>query len=622
MSNFGDLIQEYYVRKFRANSAQRKAEIDGLKNAADAKKFIAKVRARIVSGYDFPARRCPLNPRITGKLDGDGFTVEKVIFDSRPKFPVTGSFFAPKKRKGRIPGVLFLCGHAQEGRFSETYQAVMISLCKKGCAVLAIDPIGQGERLQYPDDEKLGCCSEHNLFNRRMLLAGDNMSTWRVYDAIRGLDYLLSRSEVDPARVGVTGNSGGGTLTTLVSGVDDRFTAAAPSCYITRWLRNVENELPVDAEQIPPFAGADGGEMADFLIAQAPRPLLILGQKNDFFDIRGTREVYEEVKKIYALLGKEKNVSLFVGPTNHGYSIHNREAAYGFFGKFFGLKADAKEPENKYFTAEELASAPGGRSVNVPGSLTVNDYIRKRTLETIAKRPKLSPAELRAALKKQLGIGNVPVPTYRQLRGKHDFEARMGFSRFGVETEDQLICTMYLTDEYCSWNHIPALPKAELYIPHQSAQAELAKRGLVRNHKVFGFDYRGVGESMPDGCDQGVRDFFAYYRFDYHYASLALLRHESMLGRRVFDVLSAIKLLKAWGVEEIMLTSSGIGQIPALLAAFLTDEKITPVFGERVRTWREHALSPRDMLPQSMGDYNILALTDLDEIQDLVEAGK
>ena len=622
MSNFGDLIQEYYVRKFRANSALRKAEIDGLKTAGDARKFIAKVRARIVSGYDFPAERCPLNPRITGTLEREDFTVENVIFDSRPAFPVTGNVYLPKKREGKVPGVLFLCGHAQEGKFSDTYQAVMISLCRKGCVVLSIDPIGQGERLQYPDDEKLGCCSEHNLFNRRMLLSGDNMSAWRVYDAIRGLDYLLSRPEVDASRVGVTGNSGGGTLTTLVAGVDDRFTAAAPSCYITRWLRNVENELPVDAEQIPPFAGADGGEMADFLIAQAPRPLLILGQKNDFFDIRGTREVYEEVRKIYALLGKEENVSLFVGPTNHGYSIHNREAAYGFFGRTFGLKADAKEPENKYFTREELTCAPGGRSIDVPGSLTVNDYIRKRTLETIARRPKLSPAELRAELKKRLGIGEVPVPTYRQLRGKHDFTAQMGFSRFGVETEEHLICTMILPDQYSSWQHIPGEARAELYIPHQSAQEELTKRGLVKSHKVFGFDYRGVGESMPDGCDQGAREFFAYYRFDYHYASLALLRHESMLGRRVFDVLSAIKLLKAWGTQELMLTSSGIGEIPALLAAFLTDEKITPVFGERVRTWRDSALSTRDMLPQSMGEFDILSLTDLDEIQDLVESGK
>ena len=621
MSNYGDLIQEYYVRKFRENDALRKAEIDSLKNADDAKKFIAKVRARIAGAYDFPAERCDLNPRITKTIEREDFIVENVIFDSRPDFPVTANLYIPKKRTGKVPGVVFLCGHAQEGKFSTTYQAVMISLCRKGCVVLGIDPIGQGERWQYRYDESLYCCAEHNLLNRRMLLSGDNMGAWRVYDAVRGLDYLLTREEVDTQRVGVTGNSGGGTLTTLVAGVDDRFTAAAPSCYITRWVRNVENELPVDAEQIPPGVGADGGEMADFLIAQAPRPLLILGQKNDFFDIRGTREVYEEVKKIYALLGKEENVRLFIGPTNHGYSIHNREAAYGFFNETFALGTDDKEPENQYFSQEELSCTPDGRSINIPGSLTVNDYIAKRTLETVAKRPALSPDELRAELKKVLGIGEVKVPTYRQLRPKYSEETQRSFSRYGVETENQLVCTLSLVDAQ-TYYHIPEADVAELYIPNLSSQDELKKRVLPKNRKLFGFDYRGVGESMPDGCDQGSREFFAYYTYDYHFSSLALLRNESMLGSRVYDVLCAIKLLKAQGCKKIVLSSAGIGQVVALLAAFLTDEEIVPNFEHRVRTWKESALSVKDMLPQSMGQINILALTDLDEIQDLVEAGK
>lgn len=622
MSNFGDLIQEYYVKKFRENDAQRKAEIDSLKSAEDAKKFIAKVRARIAGAYDFPAERCDLKARITKTTEREDFIVENVIYESRPDFPVCANLYIPKKRTGKVPGVIFLCGHAFEGKFSDTYQAVMISLCRKGCVVLGIDPIGQGERRQYPYEETLHNVREHNLFNRRMLLSGDNIGAWRVYDAVRGLDYLLSREEVDPERVGVTGNSGGGTLTTLVAGVDDRFTAAAPSCYITRWVRNVENELPVDGEQIPPGVAADGGEMADFLIAQAPRPLLILGQKNDFFDIRGTREVYEEVKKIYALLGKEENVGLFVGPTNHGYSIHNREAAYGFFGKNFNLDADDKEPENQYFTIEELTCAPGSSSLNIPGSKTVNDFIAERTLATIAKRPKLSPDVLRAELKKALGIGEVKVPSYRQLRGKYFPEAKRGFSRYGVETEEHLICTLSLMDELPSYQHIPESDVAELYIPNISSQDELKTREVPKNRKLYGFDYRGVGENTPDGCDQGSREFFAYYTYDYHFSSLALLRNECMLGSRVYDVLCAIKLLKAYGNKKILLTSSGIGQIPALLAAFLTDEEITPAFGHRVRTWKDSALSPRDMLPQSMGIFNILALTDLDEIQDLVEAGK
>lgn len=78
------------------------------------------------------------------------------------------------------------------------------------------------------------------------------MGAWRAWDAVRGLDYLLSRPEVDTTRVGLTGNSGGGTMTTFVNALEDRLTMAAPSCYITTWVHNVENELPADSEQMPP----------------------------------------------------------------------------------------------------------------------------------------------------------------------------------------------------------------------------------------------------------------------------------------------------------------------------------------------------------------------------------
>ena len=200
-------------------------------------------------------------------------------------------------------------------------------------------------------------------------------------------------------------------------------------------------------------------------------------------------------------------------------------------------------------------------------------------------------------------------------------EAKRGFTRFGVETEEHLICTLSLAGESYGY-HMPAADRAELYIPNLDAQTELLKRDINKSYKIYGFDYRGVGESCPDGCDQGSRDFFAAYTYDYHYASLALLRNESMLGRRVYDILCAIKLLRAYGTREIMITASGIGEVPALLAAFLSEEKVTPKFRNRIRTWKDSALSPFDKLPQSMGAFNILGLTDLDVIQDLVEAGK
>ena len=107
MSNFGDLIQEYYVKKFRENDAQRKAEIDSLKSAEDAKKFIAKVRARIAGAYDFPAERCDLKPRITKTTEREDFIVENVIYESRPDFPVCANLYIPKNAPAKFPAWSF-----------------------------------------------------------------------------------------------------------------------------------------------------------------------------------------------------------------------------------------------------------------------------------------------------------------------------------------------------------------------------------------------------------------------------------------------------------------------------------------------------------------------------------
>ena len=172
--------------------------------------------------------------------------------------------------------------------------------------------------MQFFGENVPGLCPCHNILNRQLLALGESISDWRVWDGIRAIDYLLSRSEVDPARIGVNGNSGGGTLTAMIAANDDRVAATVPSCYITTFLSNVENELPVDGEQAPRGFLANGGEMADLLLAQAPRPVRILSQSADFFDVRGTNETYAMLKKIYTLLGKPENISVVYGPDGHG----------------------------------------------------------------------------------------------------------------------------------------------------------------------------------------------------------------------------------------------------------------------------------------------------------------
>ena len=140
-----------------------------------------------------------------------------------------------------------------------------------------------------------------DMMGNQMQLVGEFFGQWRLWDGIRGLDYLLSRPEADRTRVGVTGNSGGGTMTTYLTAFDDRFTMAAPGCFVTRYFCNLENELPSDSEQIPPGILAAGLDMADFFVAQIPRPTILLGQENDFFDVRGLRATFEELRRLYRI---------------------------------------------------------------------------------------------------------------------------------------------------------------------------------------------------------------------------------------------------------------------------------------------------------------------------------
>jgi transcriptional regulator with XRE-family HTH domain len=209
-------------------------------------------------------------------------------------------------------------------------------------------------------------------------------------------------------------------------------------------------------------------------------------------------------------------------------------------------------------------------------------------------------------------------PGYRQLRPK--WEEGFVDNRYGMEPEEHLITTLHLISK-SSFMHLPSGKCAELYIPHQSSFNELKSRVPEDDSLLFGFDYRGIGESTPAGCDQGAwaEDFFGLYRRDYHYDAMARLLGFSVLGKRTEDVMKAILLLKEAGIEEITLTASGIGMFPAILAALYSPVKVKTAFITRCRSVLESSLSGTDNLPQSMTLFNILSITDFDQLQRFVE---
>ena len=603
-SLYGHMVQEYYVARVREVAAKRAAERAKIRTRAQALKLRAQVRRKLRGCFGKRPPKTPLNARVTGVVKRREYAIEKIIYESRPGLLVTANLYLPK-RSGPLPAVLGACGHAGDGKACEAYQGFSQNLARQGFVVLIYDPLSQGERIQYSRRDGLakpmGCCWEHNMMGNQMRLLRDVFAMWRTWDGIRGLDYLLSRPEVDQTRVGVTGNSGGGTLTTYLTANDDRFTMAAPSCFVTTYLANVENELPADSEQIPPGIIAAGLDLADFFVAQMPRPTLLLGQEKDYFDTRGLMQTYEELRRLYGILGEQDKVEVFIGPRPHGYFQENREAMYQFFRKHAGLRGKWAEPKLRNEKAETLFATRKGK-VSAEGKRRVFDFTSLSAGDVAAERKCASLRELQRLIPKVLALPERSgAPHYRVLRpgGMRARPARL-YSRFAVETEPgiQALLLRFDTDVLCGT--IPSGRRATLYVPHVSSLEDWGK-GFVpsKADATFALDVRGMGLTRARSCYD--RKFFTAYGADYLYSSYGEMLGESYAGRRVHDVLSALDLLRDRGYGDIHLMGRGLGAVTCTFAACLHSAV------KRV-TLRNGLLSFHELTQSPLQDWPLSAL--------------
>ncbi len=636
LNRFPRDVHEYYVR--RAREVERVAEERraALRTKADAEAYVLDVRQKIHDCFGPWPEKTPLHARVTGVVRREFYRIEKVIFESRPGFPVTANLYVPTERAGPMPAVIGTCGHSTNGKASAAYQAFAQGLARQGYVTLIFDPIGQGERLQHLTPEfqpRHGVAAvEHSYLGKQMVLNGEFFGSWLVWDGIRALDYLLSRPEVDPTRVGVTGNSGGGTQAAWLLGVEPRFTMGAPSCFVMTFRRNLENENVADVEQCPPRALALGLDHSDFIAAYAPRPVVLIGQENDFFDARGLEQAYRGLQRLYGLLGAGSNIRLSIGPDYHGFVPSGREAMYQWFNHVTHAPATPGEGTITVEKDETLWCTPRGHvAESRPKTVWSMTNERARALQAarVAPGDAALPELIRSFLKLPARVG---VPDYRILRPNTGRKYPMPFAAtytaeteplvyglkirtpagtlaatYVVETEPEIHTVVYRLSAGGSsagglWSRPPrGFNRAVLYISHLSADAEMRDEPLLQeiiaaepDAAIFACDVRGIGESQTivGGLSHSPN---AINGADYFHAVHGLMLDYPTAGQRTHDILRVIDWLKDCGHGEIHVVAKGWGTIPGAFAAMLESAV--------VQVTLKHALTSYGAIAES-ADYN------------------
>jgi hypothetical protein len=395
------------------NLDAREAAISVIRDRAAAEQRKIYVRAKVLELMGgLPEDSGPLNARVTGRIEQPGFIIEKIIFESLPKLYVTANLYRPA-RGGRFPGILLPLGHWENGK--PAVQRVAANFALKGFVVLTYDPIGQGERLQiydrrYGGSLAGGSVEQHLLAGAQAMLVGRSFARDRIWDAKRALDYLVSRPEVLPDRIGVTGCSGGGTVATYLAALDERIKVAAAACYVTSFRELFRGAVGDSEQSLPGFLEA-GLDQTDWIELFAPKPFLIASTREDFFPIAGTKRVFDEASRWYALYGAGKKLEWVAAEGHHGTPLAVREAIYAWMIRWLkDGEGSASEEATQELPEFRLWATPTGQAADLPGSREISDVMRD---DRKARFQTATRAQAVEELRKLIGpIGEAPTAEF------------------------------------------------------------------------------------------------------------------------------------------------------------------------------------------------------------------
>ena len=540
----------------------------------------------------FPGRT-PLNARTTGRIEREGYVVENVLFESRPNFLVSASLYLPKGYEGPRPAVLNLVGHREEGRLAYYVQQRSIAQARKGFVALSIDCIGQGERRQE-DYTRYGSIpgGEHKGVGLRAFLAGWHVFNIMAWDAIRSVDYLVSRPEVDPEQIAITGASGGGMMATYLLPLEPRISVAVPTDNPTTYSYHAH--LPVGTDHEQAFFGAFGSGIdmrGDPLLTHLPKPLLVNASIDDHLNPpRGVWDLARWLEKAYATFGASDRFDVYMSDSPHGYrTVDQREAAYAWMLRWMGGdERQFAEGDIAIERAEDLWATPNGNVYRLSDSVQPHDLV---TAFLDDHMPQWEPIETetdmehrRAGVKRlidqvlQVDL-DVPVPPMDE--GDHRVVDGQRIDQVVLRPEPGIVLPAvmiqpYLPAETVVWQHrdqehgrwvesTQAVPQGPvvLYLTDHGKIGLLQRKSIVdtlvaQGYRILAVDLRGTGETAP-GLESALLDF---------------LVGRPIFGQRVRDVLSCVEWLsqRKRHADGIYLWAEGVAALHAAFAAALRDD--------------------------------------------------
>ncbi len=295
-------------------------------------------------GLDPMPLKTPLNARVTGTIQRDGYHIEKIVFESRPRFYVTGHVYVPDSLHTKLPVIVNVNGHWAHKKDEDRIQLRAAFQALSGYIAVAIDSPGhsfEGDSLIERRPE-----GDHNDWS--LVEGGSNTTGYYVWDAVRALDYMATRPDTDMTRVGLTGASGGGLATLYTFAADDRYTCAVPVVYMASLELAPDNGCLCN--HVPGTCLI--GDRSDVMAIQAPKPVYIMGAQEDGeFPPDATRLTVKKLKETWRLFGKEGDVHGQIYTGGHDYNQPMRESSIGFFDKYLKGKGDGRPVPQPALTA-------------------------------------------------------------------------------------------------------------------------------------------------------------------------------------------------------------------------------------------------------------------------------